>query len=366
MTLRERFRAILTGQKPDAMPFFGDMTYWYFAHEKIGDIPDRWRGHHGIAKLHKELGVGEYVGEGCAAFRFTEGPSVRIEVKDQGDDQITSWHTPVGTLTQVQRWSADSFSWGYLEHPVKTVEDLKVLRHIMEQRQYVADRAWFDQMDRDYGDSGQCVACVSGSPLTEFNKTWTGVMTMCYMLADEPVEVAKTLQAIEESQDRMWEITEQSQCPYIMICENLSAEVMGSYFDEYIAPYLTRHVDGLHRNGKKALIHIDGKLRGVLEKVGATGIDCIDAVVPMPVGDVAIEDLRALAGDRIILLGGLPGAMFAPTFTAADMEKQVRKIIELHKDSGKFMLGVADQVPPNGDLDLVRLVADLVEKHGRY
>lgn len=30
------------------------------------------------------------------------------------------------------------------------------------------------------------------------------------------------------------------------------------------------------------------------------------------------------------------------------------------------MFGVADQVPPNGDLDLVRLVTRLVEEEGRY
>ncbi len=48
------------------------------------------------------------------------------------------------------------------------------------------------------------------------------------------------------------------------------------------------------------------------------------------------------------------------------MEKYVREIIRIHKDSGKFMLGVADQVPPNGDINLIKLVADLVEEYGRY
>jgi hypothetical protein len=81
---------------------------------------------------------------------------------------------------------------------------------------------------------------------------------------------------------------------------------------------------------------------------------------------VAIGDLRALAGDRLLLLGGLPGAMFARPFTARDMERHVREIIRVHKDSGAFMFGVADQVPPDGDLNLVRLVADLIEQYGRY
>ena len=56
----------------------------------------------------------------------------------------------------------------------------------------------------------------------------------------------------------------------------------------------------------------------------------------------------------------------APPFTAADIERQVKEAIRLHKESGRFMFGVADQVPPNGDLELVRLVGELVEQHGRY
>lgn len=365
MTLRQRFEAVFAGRRPDAMAWYGDLTYWYFAHQKMGDLGEAWSGPRGIGQVHKDLRLGEYVG-GCRAFMQAEGAPVRLEVRDEGDDHIVQWHTPVGELRQVQRYSPDSFSWGFTEHAVKSVQDLRVVRYIMEHRQYMPAPEWCDQVTRDYGDGGVCIAAVPGSPITELNKTWSGVMTLCYMLADEPDEVRKTLQAIGESQDRLWAITEQSACPYVMICENLSAETMGSYFDEFIAPYVARRMEGLHRCGKKALIHIDGKLRGVLQKVQATGVDCIDSVVPEPVGDVAIEDLRPLAGDKILLLGGLPGAMFAPPFAARDIERQVRKIIDLHKDTGRFMLGVADQVPPNGDLALVRLVSDLVDEYGRY
>ena len=49
----------------------------------------------------------------------------------------------------------------------------------------------------------------------------------------------------------------------------------------------------------------------------------------------------------MLILGGLPGAMFAPPFGPADMERHVLEIIKLHKASGKFMFGLSDQVPPN-------------------
>jgi len=73
-----------------------------------------------------------------------------------------------------------------------------------------------------------------------------------------------------------------------------------------------------------------------------------------------------MAGPDILLLGGIPGAMFAPPFDRVSMERHVKKLIRIHKDSGKFMLGVADQVPPNGDISLAKLISELIEEYGRY
>ena len=365
MTLRERFEAVFRGETPDAMAFFGDLGYWYAAHREIGDLPEPWRGERGIGRLHRDLNAGEYV-PGCCAYEPAEGEKVRCEGRTENGVRIVEWHTPVGALQQRQGYSAPSFSWGHTEHAVKTVSDLKVLRYIMENRSARPCPEKVAKVGRDYGDFGVAIIAVPGSPITELNKTWMGVMDMCYLLADEPREVRKTLDAIAESQDRLYAITEASECPYVMICENLSAETMGGYFDEFIGPYLTRRVAGLHARGKKAIIHIDGTLRGVVERIHGTGIDCIDAMTPKPVGDVGVDEIRRLAGGEILILGGLPGAMFAPPFTAKDMERHVREIIRLHKDSGRFLFGVADQVPPNGALRLVKLISDLVEEFGRY
>jgi uroporphyrinogen-III decarboxylase len=365
MTLRERFNAVFRGEQPDAMAFFGDMTYWYAAHRTLGDLPEAWQGERGIGQLHRDLRVGEYV-PGCCAFTQAEGETVRCEGYRDADIWTQEWHTPVGMLRQRRQYSSASFSAGYIEHAVKDVEDLKILRYIMERRTYAPATEAVTRVEEDYGDYGVSIVAVPGSPLTEMNKTWMGVMDLCYLLADEREEMLKTLAVIGESQDRLYAITEACACPYVMICENLTAETMGGYFDEFIGPYLTARTAGLHAHGKQAIIHIDGTLRGVVERIPATGIDAIDAMTPAPVGDVSIAEIRDLVGEELIILGGLPGAMFAPPFTAGEMEAHVREIIRHHKERGRFIFGVADQVPPNGDLRLVKLVSEMVEELGRY
>lgn len=355
----------MRGEKPDAMAWYGDLGYWYSAHRQIGDLPEAWQGPEGFLQMHRDLGVGVYV-PGDVAYDVREGEEVRCRREDRDGVLVTTWETPVGTLVERQKWSPESYSHGYVEHAVKSVADLRVVRYIEEARVVTAAPEKMARVDRDYGAQGVPLAATPGTPLTELNKHWVGVMDLAFLIADAPEEIGKTVEVMGKAQDEIWRITEADAAPYVMICENLSAETMGGYFDRYLRDYLTMRMEGLHAHGKQAFIHIDGTLRGVVERIAATGIDAIDSVTPKPVGDVGMEEIRELAGDEIILLGGLPGAMFAPPFTAAAMAAHVREIIRLHKDSGRFMFGVADQVPPNADLDLVRLVTELVETEGRY
>jgi hypothetical protein len=359
--------AVFRGERPDAMAWFGDLTYWYSAHREIGDLPARWQGLNGLHELHRELNIGEYI-PGCAAGDTVEGDAVRHEVTVKDGRRVARWDTPVGSIQEVQEYAPDSFSWGYTEHAVKSAADLRVVRYLYEHRRFTSRPAYYLDLDRQYAAYGFGPAHYGSppTPISELNKHWVGVMDLAYLLTDEPEEMGQTLAAIETSADEVYRAIAAGPRSYVMICENLTATTMGGYFDAYIAPHLRRWTGWLRERGHRTMLHNDGTLRGTLEKLADAGVDCVDSVVPKPVGDVAIDELRALAGNDILLLGGLPGAMFAPPFTARDIERQVREIIRVHKDSGTFMFGVADQVPPNGDLALVRLVSDLVEDHGRY
>jgi hypothetical protein len=367
MTHRERMEAVFRGEHPDVMAWFGDLTYWYSAHSEIGDLPERWRGPNGLHEMHRELNIGEYI-PGCSAGDTIEGDEVRHEVTVKGGRRVARWDTPVGSIQEVQEYAPDSFSWGYTEHAVKSAADLRVVRYLYENRRFTPRPDSYLALDRQYAAYGFGPAHYGSppTPISELNKHWVGVMDLAYLLVDEPEEMGQTLAAIGKSADEVYRAIAAGPRSYVMICENLTATTMGGYFDAYIAPHLRRWTGWLRERGHRTMLHNDGTLRGTLEKLAAAGVACVDSVVPKPVGDVAIDDLRALAGNDILLLGGLPGAMFAPPFTARDVERQVREIIRVHKDSGTFMFGVADQVPPNGDLALVRLVSDLVEEYGRY
>ena len=137
-------------------------------------------------------------------------------------------------------------------------------------------------------------------------------------------------------------------------------------FKKYHTPYYKRRVAQLHAVKKRIFVHIDGTLRGVLPLMGATGVDCAQSVTPAPVGDVPVERLREMAGPDIILWGGLPGVYFSSLYPEKSLRDMALDVIKHHLQGHKFIMGVSDQVPPDGDIRRVKMVTDLVEKYARY
>ena len=110
----------------------------------------------------------------------------------------------------------------------------------------------------------------------------------------------------------------------------------------------------------KCAVHLDGTVKGLLPKLVRAGFDAIEAITPRPAGDLEIEEIRDLAGGGpVILWGGVPGVMFAPSFTWEQMKAHVERLIDAW-GQGPFVMGVADQVPPDGSIDYCRKIAELI------
>jgi hypothetical protein len=79
-----------------------------------------------------------------------------------------------------------------------------------------------------------------------------------------------------------------------------------------------------------------------------------------PFGDIPLESLRDSSGVNIVIWGGLPGAMFSPSTKERDFIRHAKTAVDVFSKDGRCVLGVADQVPPDGLLERVRLVSDMV------
>ena len=342
------------------MPWFADLTYWYHAQQLAGTLPPEYEGDEGFVKLHADNHVGYYLG--YAPVWSDTLDDVEVSSDTEGHVTTTRWQTPVGEIRGQTRLLPETASSAHVKWPVEAPDDLRVLRYIADATRTTPNYERYELLDRLCGDQGHPTVLPPRSPVSQMLAQWTGVVNLTYLLADARQEVELTLEALGRAADGAYEAICACDTPFVELGDNLTGEVVTHWFERYQFDYYVRRVEQLHGVGKKMGTHLDGTVHGILPLLVRTGLDFVESITPEPVGDVAIEDLRELAGPDIILFGGIPGAMFAPPFAAADMRRQVERVIECHWGTGRFILGAADQVPPNGDMDLVRLVGEWCEE----
>ncbi len=359
MTFRQRLLAVLQGRPTDAMPWFADLTYWTHAQRLRGALPPEYEGDEGFVKLHADHHVGYYLG--YAQVWSEAHDNVAVSSSTEGDITTTRWDTPVGEISGRTKALPQTASSANIEWPAKAPEDLRVLRYIADATRITPGYEHYERLLKLCGDQGHPTVLPHRSPVSQMLAQWTGAVNLSYLLADAREEVERTFEALGRAADGVYDAILGCETPFVELPDNLTGEVVTRLFERYQFDYYLRRLEPLQAAGKKVGVHLDGTLRGILPLLVATGLDFIESITPRPCGDVAVEDLRALAGPRVILFGGIPGAMFAPPFTAADIRRQVELIHQYHRAGGKFILGAADQIPPNGDMGLVRLVGELCE-----
>ena len=148
--------------------------------------------------------------------------------------------------------------------------------------------------------------------------------------------------------------------PLVHFPDNLSSDNLTGYYDTHMAGVHRHRLSRLHAAGIKAAVHLDGTVRGLLPKLVDVGFDAVEALTPAPAGDLEIEEIAQLTGSgATILWGGVPGIMFAPPYTWPDMEAHIRRLVEAW-GGRPFVVGVADQVPPDGDIRFCRRIGDML------
>jgi len=361
MTFRERLLAVFRGERPDHLPWFGDLGYWRHAHGLMGDLPEEYQGDEGYVRLHRDYHCGMYLGF-TTVYGARSDADIKVEQQRDGDRIVTTYTAPFGSMTGVQVDMPFAATTAWIQYPVSKPEHLRIIRYMVEAQEVFPDyEAWL-RGDEVTGDQGIHIAAIPRGGISSLLAEWCGVTGVSYLLADAKDEVEKTVEVMLQRNAKIIEVICGSPAPLVEFCDNLTGEVVTRLFRDYQFDFYQEQIRKLHEHGKKTLSHVDGTLQGIVPLMAATGLDAAESVTPLPCGDVAVEDLRELAGPDLILFGGMPGAMFAPPFTADDIRRQVESIVAHHWEYGKFVLGAADQVPPNADMGLVRLVGELCEE----
>lgn len=366
MKMRDRVLSVLKREKPDRVPWFGDLDYWASALIGRGQKPADFKTSQAYIDWHRDLGVGFYL-QGYFPFK-TIIENCRIKDWNEGNKRYRQIETPKGTLRECWTWIVDSFTEGPTEHLIKSIEDLQAYEYVHANTRYVPDYEYAYQRMEQVGDMGLLLAYLPKSPLMQMVALDVGIMTVIDLFMQDREALTQTVRVVRESHDRAANISLQSPAEILMIPENLSAEVVGPFlFEDYMRPYQQEWALKIKDAGKFSTIHMDGTLKGLLREETSIGLTFIEAMTPAPVGDLAVKEWADFTEDKsTIFWGGIPGGYFTPMISDEEFDEFVIEVLSTMTSEPRYVLGVADQVPPDGLESRVRRVCELVEKYGAY
>ena len=360
--MRESFLNILHGGQADEIVWTADLTYWIDGQMQQGTGDPAWRTERGFLDLCRDVGCMPYYWYDGFLAAEPEYDGVEVATETRGADTVQTWTTPVGRLVEKTTFVVESCSQACTKHPVENEADLATLVYVLEHRRLAPTLEGYAQRLSTWATyDGVPALGMPRSPLPALFVEWAGAQNGVYLMLDYPELVARVLELFEVEQEPIVDALCDLAPPVVHIADNLTSEVYTGYFDGTMAGLYRRRVGKLHAAGVACAVHLDGTVRGLLPKLAEVGFDAVEALTPMPVGDVGVEEMRDLAGsERVVLWGGLPGAMFADPYTWDDMRRHLGALLESWRGA-PFVIGVADQVPANGRLDLCRKVSDYVK-----
>lgn len=368
MTSRERLLAALRGQTVDRLPWSPFLAYWW-------DYQPQAIQERGQVAFLREIGADALLRGFITAFTcsdvqgisqyagFTEPiPGVEFNRQEKGDLWRNEFATPVGKLVCIAQRSPDGNTRFMVEHPVKSKEDYKILRYIVEHMLIKAKYAVVQAEIDEVGEDGLSVPLISPFLKTPFQalvEHYVGTEQLIYDLADFPEEVEETLSVMSEKAMQAVRISVDSPAQAFITWEDTSTtNVSPALFKRYIAPELNRWGELVHAAGKLFLHHACGHVRALLSAMAKESVDAIESLSPPPTGNIEIWDARQVMGPEMGLIGGIEPINFL-NLDLPQLRVYVENLIE-RMGFHHYILANSDSCPPGVALEKFMLVSEIV------
>ncbi len=373
---------VFRGEEPDFIPWQPRLEMWYnYNKERYGiskDIVEFYKELDAYMRLYVLTGriygllpppFGEYnlpipiepvSGE---SFLGTVGSDeeVRISRKRVGNDIITIYETPLGSLRSVDRFSPSGQSWYRVEYPIKELErDVKIMCFILERTDYKFDRRSYELLREWLRGQGMIWACIPRTPLPRLIIEYMGARNTYLGFLKNKLLVEELMEAIKLTIEKWIDKVLDFPIEVITIPDNIDVRLISpNYYSKYCLEYYQEISDKLHSKKKVVLLHCDGYIKPLLNLISESGIDGIEAVTFKPGGDVEIDEVKKVIKDKLTIVDGIPYLCFMPETDVL----MLRKIIDelLKNFYPRIILGISDELPPMGDIQKVRQVSMILK-----
>ena len=349
MDVAERVYRVLNGEMPDRIPWL-----IYASHLPRGSFERRMR----------DMGLGLDVR--CSVYKVYS-PNVKVETRTVEDYIHTIYHTPLGEVCSKCRTGL-SFqfpgqgSWT-VEHPVKSLEDLKAVKFIVEDMVYEPKYEMYSQAEEELEGDGIVTAGADYTPLMKTIIGYMGFRTFAIMYRRHVNAIEELVESLDKKYLEMYKVIARSPARIVRVGDNIDGVMISpSLFERYCLPYYNKYADILKKAGKIVISHMDGRLRVLKDLIAKTRLDAIEAFTPPPVGDLPIKEAKETWKDKAMWLN-FPEEVFLRT--ADEIRGYTLRLLKDMAPGSGYIAGITEDIHPAHFRKGIQTVTETLYAHGR-
>lgn len=371
MIHRDRALAAMRGQPVDRIPFIARMDLWYSFHHNQGTLPSPYENA-SLWDIQRDLGIGIFgFGAWDILFYRLVHHNVEITKEVSGGLTTTKYHTPYGTLTYREKMAEElkgaAGTGARIEYLLKSAKDYDALQFLIEHTEVVENYDAYGEFRDAIGTDGLALPFSGHLPAHQLMINFMGYQTFYYELHDHPARVEALIEALTEQQRQILALAVDCPAQAIEVGANYDEQMTPPpVFDTFFAPFYREARQILSARGKMLVVHGDGEMKVLLEKLMTCGVQVVEALTPKPMTCIDVAETRHLWEDRITMWGGLASVILTDVFLDEEFERYLDDLFRAVAPGDRFILGFGDNVPTDALFERIKRVAQFWAERGTY
>ena len=198
----------------------------------------------------------------------------------------------------------------------------------------------------------------SGSDMTEW----------CVRAAENPREMKReACRRVDEALERGQRLAAHAGIDGLALCSdycfNTGPFLPPEWFDDFVAPYLSRLVRGYRSQGHYVIKHTDGNIMPILDRLVDAGPHALHSLDPQ--GDVDIAEVKRLVGDRLCLIGNVNCGLL-DSGSEEECRESARYALEQGLPGGGYIFSTSNCVYTGMSLSRYELILDVLRREGNW
>lgn len=350
-----RFRNVQTTTQTPPLLLL-DMTLWHQWHHSRGTLPPEFGST--LPDAYRALGTAIW-----APFRPWRADYEGVEVSIEKSAEAHEIRYRVRGRTLLARWTrGPDGDWWQEEYPVKSLDDLRLAVDIAAARRYVMDIEGLDAWRTSVGEDGVVPLELPMQPYSDLLHTLVGWGEGLLLMRGAGKELINTIIAELETKLRAL-VPQIAALPgdLLLAADNLDGQYISPRtFGEHLAQSYAATAATAHESGKHLVVHVGGPGRRLAPLLVEAGVDAIQGVSGPPQGDATLAEARESCGPEVILWGGVPQDLLSMAREYEAFERSVREAVDVATSDSRVILGVADRVPPQAELERLKALVEAI------